>query len=190
MDDIIYNNSVSVKDKVITFTIKSNKTILDDRIINNEDIDINIVDKIIKEFNRISNGLIVDYNYQIIDSNKKTKTFNVEILFKHVFSKFGESQQYVNYILIYDIKNKLLNITLNEKIKSSINVNNCHPFPFNKIQINTIKIGETDTTTINAYSNNNINTYKNYNMILDFTKKLIYANYLNIDNYINISNKK
>lgn len=181
-----YNASVSKADKVITFTIVSDKTILDDEISmynEKDEVDPQIIDKLVKEFNRISNGLILDYNYKVLNGKKGAE---LEILFKHVFNKFGETQKYVVYLVTYDEKNKIVELKAQTR-DIGLNVRNCQVFPFNKIHIVNTKEGENNTTVINAYSVNDISTYKNYNMVIDFTKKLIHENYKNIENYVKIT---
>jgi hypothetical protein len=181
-----YNAIVSKTEKVITFTIESNKTILDDEISmynDKDEVDPLIIDKLVKEFNRISNGLIVDYNYKVLNNKKGAE---LEILFKHVFSKFGETQKYVVFFITYDEKNKIVEAKSQTR-DIGLNVRNCQLFPFNRIHITNAKHGDKNTTVINAYSVNDLSIYKNYNMIIDFTKKLIHENYKNIENYVKIT---
>lgn len=184
-----YNAIVSTSDKTVTITIESNRTILDDEISlfnDNDEVEFTIVDKIIKEFNRISNDLIIDYNYEILDN----KNITVELLFKPCFSKFGEIQRYANYKITYNEKNKSLEAFLCKNPISLKIPANCDRFPFKDITITNTKVDNVNKTVITALSKKDISTYKNFNMIIDFTKKLIYNNYLNIDNYINITKKK
>ncbi len=181
-----YNASVSKTDKVITFTIVSDKTILDDEISmynDKDEVDPQLIDKLVKEFNRISNGLVLDYNYKVLNGKKGVE---LEVLFKHVFNKFGETQKYVVYLITYDEKNKIIEAKAQTR-DIGLNVRNCQLFPFNKIVMTNTKNNDSNTTVINAYSTNDISIYKNYNMIIDFTKRLIQDNYKNIDNYIKIT---
>jgi hypothetical protein len=183
-----YTSTATHKDKVLTFVIDSSRTILDDEISlydENDEVDVKIVDKMVKEFNRISNGLIVDYNYQVIDK----RNIHLEILFKHVFNKFGEVQRYVNYNLKYDDKTQILEATIHKKDVGLNNVRNCQEFPFSKIQITNTKIDTMNKTVVTATANNDISSYKNHKMIIDFAKRLIYDNYVNIDNYIKLSKR-
>lgn len=185
-----YTCNVSNEEKKITFTILSTKTILDDEISmydSNDEVNVKIVDKMVEEFNRLSNGLIAEYNYRVIDK----KNINLEILFKHVFNKFGETRRYVNYILTYDKESNSVTANLNNGNIGLKNIQNCQHFPFDKIDIkNTKQEDGVNKTIIVAYSNNPIQGYKNYKMIIDFTKRVIYDNFLNIDNYIKISKNK
>jgi hypothetical protein len=184
---LMYNASVAKTDKVVTFTIVSDKTILDDEITmfnDKDEIDTLIIDKLVKEFNRISNGMIIDYNYKVLNKNSGIE---LEILLKHVFNKFGETQKYVTCLVTYDNKNKIVEATIQNKKSGLQNIQNCHPIPFSKITVNNTNNNDVNTTIINAYSNNDLNTYKNYNMIVDFTQKLIAENYKNIDNYVKIA---
>lgn len=181
-----YNASVSKTEDVITFTIVSDKTILDDEISlynDKDEVDPQIIDNLVKEFNRISNGLILDYNYKVLNNKKGVE---LEMLFKHVFNKFGETQKYVVYLITYNEKNKIIEAKAQTR-DIGLSVRNCQIFPFNKIVVTNTKQDDKNTTIINAYSTNNISTYKNYNMVIDFTKKLIHENYKNIDNYIKIT---
>ena len=183
-----YDSTVSHKDNVITFVINSNKTILDDEIsLYNDDDEINlgVVNNLVTEFNRISNGLILDYNYTVIDK----QNINLEILFKHVFNKFGEVQRYINYSIVFDKDTKTLEISLKKKNIGLKNINKCQQFPFSRIQITNTKINNLNKTVITAYADNDIYTYKNHKMIIDFVRRSIYDNYLNIDNYIQISKR-
>lgn len=183
----VYNCGVSNGDSQIVFTIDSNRTILDDELSlynSKDEINVKIVNDLVKEFNRISNGLILDYDYRMIDK------YNIclEILFKQVFSKFGEVQRYVNYKITYDEKTKSLSIVVNKGNIGLNNIRNCQQFPFERIHIINTKTSENmNQTVITAHSSSPISTYKNYKMIIDFTKRLIYDNYTNIDNYIKIS---
>ena len=86
---------VSTTDNIITITIVSNETILDEKITvfslqnteeQNVDIDFQVVDKFVKEFNRVSQNAIVDYNFELKDK----KSVSVCVLLKQFFSKFGE----------------------------------------------------------------------------------------------------
>ena len=185
-----YNCSSTQSDTTVTFTIDSNKTILDDEISmynENDEVDVVIVDKLVKEFNRVSNGLIQDYNYQVIDK----KNIHIEILFKHVFSKFGEIQRYINYKLTYNEQAKSLEIVLNNGNIGLSNIRNCQQFPFDKLQLSNTKMADgMNKTIIVAYSNAPISTYKNYKMIVDYAKRLIYDNYVNIENYVAITKNK
>lgn len=184
---MLYNASVSKTERVITFTIVSDKTILDDEITmfnDKDEIDTLIIDKLVKEFNRISNGMILDYTYKVLNKNSGIE---LEILFKHVFNKFGETQKYITCLVTYDDKNKIVEATMQNKKSELQNIQKCQVLPFSKINIANTNNNDINTTIINAYSNNDINTYKNYNMIIDFTQKLIHENYKNIDNYVKIA---
>jgi hypothetical protein len=181
-----YDANVSTSGKTVTITIQSNRTILDDEISlfsENDEVEITIVDKMIKEFNRISNGLIIDYNYEILDK----KNITVEIFFKQCFSKFGETQRYVNYKVTYNETNKSIEAVLNKNPIGLKIPTDCDCFPFKDITITNTKVDNVNKTVITALSKKDISSYKNFNMIVDFTKKLIYNNYMNIDNYINIT---
>ena len=181
-----YNASVSNTDKDIIFTIVSDKTILDDELLTcnaNTNIDVLLVDNLIKEFNILSNGLVIEYNYKLLNNQKSAE---IELLFKHVFNKFGETQKYVTFLVTYDEKNKTIEAVAVEKKSGLTNIHNCQRFPFNRIHITNTMENNLNKTTIKVHSNNSISTYKNYNMILAFTKKLVYDNYKHIEKYIKI----
>ena len=79
--------SVDSNDKIIVLTVKSNRTILDDELSvyddSRDEVDVLILDKLVQEFNKLANGLILDYNYEILDK----KNILLKVLLKPMFSK-------------------------------------------------------------------------------------------------------
>ena len=191
-------NVETIDDNTIIMTIQSNKTILDDKLtvfsLDNDEIDFKIVDNLVAEFNRVSNKLVSDYNYELV--NKKCLV--MKVVMKHMFKKFGEAQRWVNYaitcekrnpnnemdktIVCMNNNNKQYKITLNTPIQSI-------QAPFNRIEITNTKIvDDVNTTVIRITTNDPVSSYKNFDMIITFTKLLIHNNYKNIENYVNICN--
>ena len=92
---------VDSNEKTIILTVKSNRTILDDELSvydeSRDEVDVLILDKLVEEFNKLANGLILDYNYEILDK----KNILLKVLLKPMFSKFGETQRYLTYKINY-----------------------------------------------------------------------------------------
>lgn len=181
---------VSTNKNKIEITILSNETILDEKLSmfsvdeTSQEIDFQIVDKFVKEFNRVSQSAIENYNFEL--TNKKT--LNVCILLKHFFKKFDEKQIYLPYKVSYnEIDKSCLLIRTTKKIdvkcpSSSI------ASPFSEILLKNEKTdNELNKTTISLTSDYDIESFKNYDLIMTFTKKMLLANYNNLNNYISLS---
>ena len=66
----------------------------------------------------------------------------------------------------------------------------CHRAPFNKITVTNTKTNDVNTTVITVLADQLISEFANFDMIMSFTKNLIFSNYKNIDNYIKIANEE
>ncbi len=181
---------VDSSEKTIVLTVKSNKTILDDELSvydeSRDEVDVLILDKLVQEFNKLANGLILDYNYEILDK----KNILLKVLLKPMFSKFGEAQRYLTYKINYNDQTQVVvaaktNQSISLKIPST-----CEHVPFPKITMTNTKDGLINTTVITVSADELISSYKNYDMIMTFTKMLIHKNYQHIDEYINICKGK
>jgi len=189
-----FETHVEVTDKTIVLTINSNETILDDKftIFSNktekhEDaiVNIKLIDNLVKEFNKLSKQLIVDYNYEIIDK----KYIIMKVLLKHTFNKFGEKQRYINYKITYDKNTNTITCVKNSKHPISLNIpQKCEDIPFSSIIITNNKVDDMNTTIITVVSEVDVKEFENFDMILTFTKSLLHSNYNNIDNYLAIFN--
>ena len=190
----IFETHVDVNDKTIVLTINSNETILDDKFAifsnktENDDagvVNINLIDNLVKEFNKLSKQLVVDYNYEIIDK----KYIVMKVLLKHIFNKFGEKQRYINYKITYDKNTNTITCVKNTKHHIGLDIpQKCEDVPFNSITITNNKVDDMNTTIITVDSDVDIKKFENFDMILTFTKTLLHSNYNNIDNYLEIFN--
>ena len=184
-----FETNVVTEGNKIILNVVSNRTILDDKMSiydKNDEVNVLIVDKLIKEFNRIGNNLIVDYNYEVIDKN----TVIIKVLLKHMFSKFGETQKYLVYEISYDNDSQ---VVTGEKTKKKIDLkipSSCHRAPFNTITVSNTKTNDKNTTVITVLADQLVSEFANFDMIMSFTKNLIFSNYKNIDNYIKIANEE
>lgn len=185
---------VSTTDNIITITIVSNETILDEKITvfslqnteeQNVDIDFQVVDKFVKEFNRVSQNAIVDYNFELKDK----KSVSVCVLLKQFFSKFGEKQRYLCYKATYNEEEKSVTLT---RTKQKLDVkcpSSSESSPFNQIVLKNDKTPDgLNKTTVVVTADTIIDDYTNFDLIMTFTKKMLYENYNNLENYIKLSN--
>jgi len=189
-----FETHVEVTNKTIVLTINSNETILDDKftIFSNKTekdegaiVNIKLIDNLVKEFNKLSKQLIVDYNYEIIDK----KYIIMKVLLKHTFNKFGEKQRYINYKITYDKNTNTITCVKNSKHPISLNIpQKCEDIPFSSITITNNKVDDMNTTIITVVSEVDVKEFENFDMILTFTKSLLHSNYNNIDNYLAIFN--
>jgi hypothetical protein len=61
--------------------------------------------------------------------------------------------------------------------------------PFNQIELkNEMMEDGNNKTTIICTADSDIDEYSNFDLIMTFTKQLLYENYINLDNYITICN--
>lgn len=186
MDPETYDTEVCTKDKTLTLTIRSSRTILEDELAGvkkDDEIDCPMVDKVIKEFNKSSNDLIVDYNFESINKN----TIIICVLLKQAFKKFGEVQRYVNYKVTFDEKNKTTTFVLNKGEPSVSIPSACKHAPFNKIVITNTKTDDINVSVINVTFDDDVSTYKNYNMILDYTTGMLKKIYSSVNKYISVA---
>jgi len=181
---------VDSNEKTIVLTVKSNRTILDDELSvydeSRDEVDVLILDKLVQEFNKLANGLVLDYNYEILDK----KNLLLKVLLKPMFSKFGETQRYLTYKINYNDKSQ---VVVAAKTSQSISLkipSSCEHVPFPKITMTNTKEGDVNTTVITVSADDLISSYKNYDMIMTFTKMLIHKNYQHIDEYIKICKGK
>jgi len=181
---------VDSNEKTIVLTIVSNRTILDDELSvydeSRDEVDVLILDKLVQEFNKLANGLILDYNYEILDK----QNILLKVLMKPMFSKFGEVQRFVTYKINYNADKQYVtanktNQPISLKIPSS-----CLHAPFQKITMTNTKEGDINTTVIHVSADELVSSYKNFDMIMSFTKMLIHKNYQHIDEYIKICKSK
>jgi len=189
-----FETHVEVTNKTIVLTINSNETILDDKftIFSNKTekdegaiVNIKLIDNLVKEFNKLSKQLIVDYNYEIIDK----KYIIMKVLLKHTFNKFGEKQRYINYKITYDKNTNTITCVKNSKHPISLNIpQKCEDIPFSHITLTNNKVDDMNITIITVVSEVDVKEFENFDMILTFTKSLLHSNYNNIDNYLAIFN--
>ena len=189
-----FETHVEVTDKTIVLTINSNETILDDKftIFSNKTekdddaiVNIKLIDNLVKEFNKLSKQLIVDYNYEIVDK----KFIIMKVLLKHTFNKFGEKQRYINYKITHNKNTNTITCVKNSKHPISLNIpQKCEDMPFSSITITNNKVDDMNTTIITVVSEVEVKEFENFDMILTFTKALLHSNYNNIDNYLAIFN--
>jgi len=181
---------VDSSEKTIVLTVKSNKTILDDELSvydeSRDEVDVLILDKLVQEFNKLANGLILDYNYEILDK----KNILLKVLLKPMFSKFGEAQRYLTYKINYNDQTQVVVAAKTNQAISLKIPSNCEHVPFPKITMTNKKEGDINTTVITVSADDLISSYKNYDMIMTFTKMLIHKNYQHIDEYIKICKSK
>ena len=190
-----FETHVEVTNKTIVLNINSNETILDDKftIFSNKTekdddaiVNIKLIDNLVKEFNKLSKQLIVDYNYEIIDK----KFIIMKVLLKHTFNKFGEKQRYINYKITHDKNTNTITCVKNSKHPISFNIpQKCEDIPFSSITITNNKVDDMNTTIITVVSEVEVKDFENFDMILTFTKLLLHSNYNNIDNYLAIFNE-
>lgn len=168
---------------VVTITIASDAKLFDNEKRKNDEINVLLIDKMVKEINALSNGLILDYNYEIIDEHN----IICMVLFKHYFSKFGEIQRYAKFKITRRDNSLSMSLT-NHDMKLKI-PNGCEHIPFTQLYIENARLGDANKTTINLTSNNQIATYKNYNMFVDLSTKILNKCYSNVDHILTAYNK-
>jgi hypothetical protein len=186
MDLETYDTDVCTNGNVLTLTIRSSRTILEDELSNvkkDDEIDCSAVDKVIKEFNKSSNDLIVDYNFESINKN----TIIICVLLKQAFKKFGEVQRYVNYKVTFDEKNKTTTFVLNKGEPIVTIPSGCKHAPFNKVVMTNTKADNINVSVIDVTFDDDISTYKNYNMILDYTTGMLRKIYSSVNKYISVA---
>jgi hypothetical protein len=168
---------------VVTIAIDSDATLFDNVKCTDDEIDVSLIDKMVKEINAYSNGLIIDYNYEIIDEHNIVCI----VLFKHYFSKFGEIQRYAKFKTTRRDNGLSMSLT-NHDIKLKI-PNGCEHIPFTQLYIENVRLGDANKTTIALTSNHPIATYKNYNMFVDLSTKILNKCYSDIDRILTVYNK-
>lgn len=165
---------------VVTVIIDGDAKLFDNEKCKNDEINVSLIDKMVKEINALTNGLILDYNYEIIDEHNIVCI----VLFKHYFSKFGEIQRYAKFKITHSDNGMSASLT-NHDIKLKI-PNGCEHIPFNKLELTNTGVNK---TTIELTSNHPIATYKNYNMFVDLSTKILNKCYSNVDRILTVYNK-
>ena len=139
-----------------------------------DDINPSFINDAVNKFNKLSDDLIVDYNYEIIDKEH----VHFFILFKQILSKLGETQKYIK-CMVTILDNKV-SIVKNDKIKLSLKIPKTAELIFiDNIEItNNINDGNNNTIT-NFTTDKDTNEYKNFDLLYIFIKKLIIKIYNN-----------
>ena len=82
---------------IVVSNVDETNKIMEKNKVDEKDLSPVFIDNYIKKMNKLSDGLIVDYNYEIV--NKETIHFIA--LVKHIFRKFGETLHAVEDIYFY-----------------------------------------------------------------------------------------
>ena len=162
---------LSTKNHSIIITSNIEKT---NKIINENPIEGELtplfINNYIDKFNTVSENLIIDYNYEIIDK----KTIHVIILMKHIFSKLQETQKYFKAVI--NISDNEITITRNDKIKLQLSnklSSKIEPLYINYIKITNAIDNTNNVTTVNFITDDDISNYKNFDLLFIFVKKLL-----------------
>jgi len=128
-----------------------------------------IIKQKMKEFNTLSNNLIIDYDYEIID---RSSTLNIEIVFKHIFNKLDEEQRFFRGTC--SLNDNSIEIIRNDNIKLSCKI----PSNAKDIYINYIKItnevkNDNSLTVVNFVTDDDVKNYKNFELLFVFIKKIL-----------------
>ena len=75
-----------------------------------------VVDEFIEQFNADNDGIIKEYNYEIVNDTE----FNAVILFKHMFRNFKETQKFAKVNVKRN--NETLRITYDKRIKLDLEI--------------------------------------------------------------------
>jgi hypothetical protein len=156
---IIISSDVSISNNCI----KTNK-------LDQENLTPSSIKKYISKFNKSSNDLILDYNYEVINP----ENINIIILFKHILSKMNESQKYFKAKLSINKENEVIEMYKDSKIKLDLNI----PKTAEELFINYIKIENKvcenkNVTTINFHTDDNIENYKNFELLSVYIKNTL-----------------
>jgi len=121
------------------------------------------------EFNTLSNNLIIDYDYELINKSSK---LNIEIVFKHIFNKLGEEQQFFRGVC--SLNDNSIEIVKNNNIKLSCKIpSNAKDFYVNYIKMTNEIQNDDNLTVINFDTDDDVNNYKNFEFLFIFIKKII-----------------
>ena len=168
------NISTAFLEKEHSIIVESNvdetTKIIEKNKVDEKDISPVFIDKYIKKMNKLSDGLIVDYNYEIINKD----TIHFIALVKHIFRKFGETQKYIKATIT--IHEDCIEITRNDKIKLSLSSkisSEVEPFFVPYIKITNAVENTVNKTHIVFKTDEDISTYKNIDMFMIFIKNVI-----------------
>lgn len=170
------NNKIEIKENfllkehsiIISSNVNVSNNIIEKNKLDQEKLNPSSIAKFINKFNKLSNNLILDYNYELINP----ENINIVILFKHMFSKMNESQKYFKAKVL--INNDFIEIHKDNKIKLNCNI----PKTTEELFINYIRIenkvcDNKNLTTINFHTDDNIENYKNFDLLSVYIKKII-----------------
>ena len=172
------NNKIEIKENfslkehsiiVSTDLVVSNNCIKQNKL-DEENLNPSSIKKYITKFNKVSNNLILDYNYEIINP----ENIHVVILFKHILSKMNEPQKYLRAKVTIDKESEIIHIHKDNKIKLNLSI----PKTAEELFINYIKIenkvcDNKNVTTVNFHTDDNIENYKNFELLSVYLKKII-----------------
>ena len=178
------NNKIEIKENFllkehsifISTDISISNNCIEKNKLDQENLNPSSIKKYINKFNKLSNDLILDYNYELINPDN----INIIILFKHMFSKMNESQKYFKAKIL--INKDFIEIHKDNKIKLNCNI----PKTAEELFINYIRIenkicDNKNLTTINFHTDDNIENYKNFDLLSVYIKKTINQFMKNID---------
>ena len=183
MPEINISNFFSTKEHslIIQSKIDETKQFIEKNKVDEKDITPLFINNYIEKINKMTDNIVVDYNYEIIDKTK----INFIVLLKHIFKKFGEPQKYFkgtmfiheNHIEIK--RNDKIKLSLSSKLSSSIELLYIHSM---KVTNSIEEDGIHNATKVEFQTDDDIANYKNFDVIYLFIKKLINKIYIDIYN--------
>jgi hypothetical protein len=130
-----------------------------------------IVDEFIEQFNADNDGIIKEYNYEIVNDTE----FNAVILFKHMFRNFKESQKYTKVNVKRN--NESLRITYDKRIKLDLEIpSKAELLPISSVSIDAVDENDICHITIQFVTLDTKDSYPNFIM----AKSLIEMNMANM----------
>jgi hypothetical protein len=131
------------------------------------------VEQKVNEFNDVSKDLILEYHYTRIDKN----TLTIQLLFKPLFTKLGESQTYAHFRVRREGDHSFHLERLKDK-PSDLNLPaGVEPIPVQTIQVARVDADGVPRIQIKIQLLAQVETYKNHRVIIGFVKKLMQSLY-------------
>jgi hypothetical protein len=118
-----------------------------------------VVDEFVEQFNADNEGIIKEYNYEIVNDVE----FNAVVLFKHMFRNFKETQKYT----MVNVKrnNDSIKITYDKRIKLDLGIpSKADLLPISSVSIEAVDDNDVCHITIQIVTLDTKDSYPNFIM--------------------------
>jgi hypothetical protein len=118
-----------------------------------------VVDEFIEQFNADNEGIIKEYNYEIVNDTE----FNAVILFKHIFRNFKETQKYAKVNVKRN--NNSVKITCDKRIKLDLAIpSKAELLPISSVSVDAVDDNDVCHITIQFITIEPKDNYPNFIM--------------------------